>query len=95
MCSSPRRRRRRGLFALLAQFAHDLCDVNRGTGGHLGSELLLLLPEDDGAETGPSVFRILLQLGVTGRREDVIHEVWDGEEKEEERRGGGQTQGET
>lgn len=50
----------------MAEFAHDLCDVNRGTGGHLGLLLLLLLPDDDGTETGPSVSCILLQLGVTG-----------------------------
>ncbi len=63
--SRARRRRRRTLLALLAEFAHDLCDVN--IGGHLGLLLLLQLPEDDGAETGPSLLCILLQLGITGR----------------------------
>lgn len=50
--------------ALLAQFGHDLRDVN--IGGHLGLLLLLLLPEDDGAETGPPLLCVLLQLGITG-----------------------------
>jgi len=53
------------LFALLAEFAHDLSDVDGGVGGHLGLLLLLLLPDDDGAETGTSVSGILLQLGFT------------------------------
>lgn len=54
------------LFALLAEFAHDLCNVNWGVGSHLGPLLLLLLPDDDGAETGPSVPGVLLQLDFTG-----------------------------
>lgn len=53
------------LLALLAKFAHDLRDVN--IGGHLGLLLLLQLPEDDGAETGPSLLGIVPQLGLTGR----------------------------
>lgn len=51
--------------ALLAEFGHDLRDVN--IGGHLGLLLLLLLPEDDGAQTGPPFLRVLLQLGITGK----------------------------
>lgn len=67
-------RRRTGghILGLLAEFAHDLCDIDRGTGSHLRPLLQLLLPEDDGAETGPSVLCILLQLGVTARPEGLI-----------------------
>lgn len=81
----------RPLLALLAEFAHDLCDVNGGTGGHLGLQLLLLLPEYDGAETGPSLLCILLQLGITGRPQKsqrgnprVDEKVKKREEKESE-----------
>lgn len=56
---------RTNLLALLAEFAHDLCNVNWGVGGHLGPLLLLLLPDDDGAKTGPPVPGILLQLHFT------------------------------
>lgn len=62
--STSTRRRRSRLLALFAEFAHDLCDVN--IGGHLGLLLLLELAEDDGAQTGPSVLCILLQLSITG-----------------------------
>lgn len=57
--------RRRGNPALFAQFAHDLRDVDGG--GRLGLLLLLHLPQDDGAETGPPVPGVLLQLGLAGR----------------------------
>lgn len=66
------------VLALLAEFAHDLCDINGGTGSHLRPLLLLLLPEDDGAETGPSVLCVLLQLGVTKRPEGLIDKVHGG-----------------
>lgn len=55
----------------LSQFAHNLCDVHRTTGSQLGLLCLLLLPQDDGTQTGPSLFGILLQLGITERRQKV------------------------
>lgn len=66
-------RTRGHILALLAEFAHDLRDINGGTGSHPGPLFLLLLPEDNGAETGPSVLRVLLQLGVARRPEILIH----------------------
>lgn len=62
--SSRGRGRGRGDPALLAQFAHDLRDVDGSS--HLGLLLLLHLPQDDGTQTGPPVPGILLQLGLTG-----------------------------
>lgn len=69
--SSSSGRRRRRLLALFAEFAHDLCDVD--SGGHLGLLLHLQLPEDDGAQTGPSVLCVVLQLGITGRKDERRH----------------------
>ena len=87
LCSSLRRRRRRGVLALLAEFAHDLCDVNGAAGGQLGLLLLLHLPEDDGAETGPPVLCILLQLGITAVTRRVDPSVLTTREVGERRRG--------
>lgn len=63
------------LLALLAQFAHDLCDVHGSAGGHLGLQLQLLLPEDDGAEAGAPLPGILLQLGVTRIQRKVCIQI--------------------
>ena len=71
------------LFALLAEFAHDLRDVHGAAGRQLGPLLLLHLPHGDGAEAGPPLLRVLLQLaGAAGT---------EGSEKEERgrRREGG------
>lgn len=64
------RGRRGDLLALLAEFAHDLCDIDGAAGRQLGLLLQLLLPDDDGAEAGPPVPCVLLQLGITGRWRD-------------------------
>lgn len=82
--SSGRRRRRRcRLLALFAEFAHDLCDVD--CGGHLGLLLHLQLPEDDGAQARPPVLCVVLQLGVTGRRDERRQEKSQGRMCEENR----------
>lgn len=53
----------------LSQFAHNLCDVYRATGSQLGFLRLLLLPQDDGTQAGPSLLGVLLQLSITERRQ--------------------------
>lgn len=61
--SFPARRRRRScLLGLFTEFAHNLCDVD--VGGHLGLLLLLLLLQDDGAQTGLPVLGVVLQLSI-------------------------------
>lgn len=62
--SFPARCRRRScLLGLFTEFAHNLCDVD--VGGHLGLLLLLLLLQDDGAQTGLPVLGVVLQLSIT------------------------------
>lgn len=87
MCLAPCSGRSRGrLRPLLAEFGHDLCDVNGGVGRHLGPLLLLLLSEDDWAETGPSVLGVVLQLGIAVRPEDLIRSAYGQKNLEEDKR---------
>lgn len=70
-----------------AEAAHDLRDVHGGARRHLGPLLLLLLPEDNGAEAGPSVLGVVLQLGVT-RTPEICGFIKRVEESRDEGRGG-------
>ena len=70
--------RRRPLFALLAEFAHDLRDVHRAAGRQLGPLLLLHLPHSDGAGAGVPLLGVLLQLAWTAGT--GVREGGEGEE---------------